>query len=512
MRLNRRHFLASTTAALAAPLYARAGGHSGPTLTHGVQTGDVAHDGAVIWARADKPAKMMVEWSTTESFAVAHKVPGLGLTEATDHSGKMALTGLPSDQDIFYRVSMVDLWDANNVSDAVTGRFRTAPTTRRDVSFVWSGDTAGQGWGIDESRGGMYAYRTMAGHNPDFFIHSGDTVYADGPLTAEKEMPNGEIWKNLMTAEKAKVAESLHEFRHQWLYNMMDEHVRAMNAQVPMMVQWDDHEVVNNWYPGEILEDDRYTEKSVDVLTSRAARAFHEMNPTRTTLAEPNRVYRKIAYGPHLDIFFLDMRSYRGPNGANNEADGAPFLGDAQMAWLKRELAMSTATWKVMASDMPLGMIVYDNWREKNTFENMANGDGPVAGREQDIADLLRFMQAADIRNTVWLTADVHYTAAHHYSPDRAQFQDFNPFWEFVAGPLHSGTFGPNDYDNTFGPEVRFAKHPTADQGINLPPSDGMQFFGKVDVEGATGVMTVRLIDRDDTVLFSQELAPVISG
>jgi len=31
---------------------------------------------------------------------------------------------------------------------------------------------------------------------------------------------------------------------------------------------------------------------------------------------EPGRVYRKISYGPLLDVFMLDMRSYRGPNAA----------------------------------------------------------------------------------------------------------------------------------------------------------------------------------------------------
>ena len=92
----------------------------------------------------------------------------------------------------------------------------------------------------------------------------------------------------------------------------------------------------------------------------------------------------------------------------------------------------------------------------------------------------------------MWLTADVHYAAAHYYNPDKAQFQDFEPFWEFVSGPLHAGTFGPNELDNTFGPEVRFIKAPGADKQ-NLPPSAGMQFFGHVKIEGATGQMTVTL-------------------
>ena len=54
----------------------------------------------------------------------------------------------------------------------------------------------------------------------------------------------------------------------------------------------------------------------------------------------------------------------------------------------------------------------------------------------------------------MWLTADVHYTAAHYYDPNKAVFQDFEPFWEFVSGPLHAGSFGPNKLDNTFGPQL----------------------------------------------------------
>ncbi|BAZ09298.1 hypothetical protein NIES4071_11060 [Calothrix sp. NIES-4071] len=50
----------------------------------------------------------------------------------------------------------------------------------------------------------------------------------------------------------------------------------------------------------------------------------------------------------------------------------------------------------------------------------------------------------------------VHYAAAHYYDPNKAQFKNFKPFWEFVADPLNSGTFGPNKLDDTFGPEVKF--------------------------------------------------------
>lgn len=103
----------------------------------------------------------------------------------------------------------------------------------------------------------------------------------------------------------------------------------------------------------------------------------------------------------------------------------------------------------------------------------------------------------------------MHCTAAHYYDPSKAQFQDFNPFWEFVSGPLHAGTFGPNALDATFGPEVKFVKAPTAEQGANLPPSMGLQFFGLVDIDGKNEQMTVRLMDREDTELYSVTLDPV---
>jgi len=87
-------------------------------------------------------------------------------------------------------------------------------------------------------------------------------------------------------------------------------------------------------------------------------------------------------------------------------------------------------------------------------------------------------------------------------------FQDFEPFWEFVSGPIHAGTFGPNQLDNTFGPQLMYVKAPGPNQGQSLPPSDGLQFFGHVAIDGATQVMTVALKDVDDHALWSTALEP----
>ena len=154
---------------------------------------------------------------------------------------------------------------------------------------------------------------------------------------------------------------------------------------------------------------------------------------------------------------------------------------------------------------MPIGLVVRDG---ALAFEAVANGDdGAPLGREHEIAELLSFLKARDVRNVVWITGDVHYAAVHRYSPERARFKDFLPFHEIVAGPAHAGTFGPAALDRTFGPEVRFLAIPPG-MAPNRPPSDGLQFFGLLEVEGRSGVLRVEIRNRDGATLHRLELEP----
>src|SRR6202045_1119446 len=302
--LSRRRFLATAAASTAIsavvprPYLSRAADR--PVITHGIQSGDVSLDSAVIWARADRPARMLAEVATSDSFKTIHRAVFVDALPETDFTANALIDGLPAGQDIFYRISFQDLASPTIVGEPMTGRFRTAPGDRRSISFVWSGDTAGQGWGIDEARGGMRTYATMLKNRPDFFIHSGDTIYADGPIDREQKLPNGETWKNLVTEAKSKPAETLAEFRGNYKYNFLDKNVLAFNREVPIFSQWDDHEVTNNWWPGEPLtrpehRRKNYVEQNALELASRAARAFHEYLPVRRVPAEPGRVYRQIS-------------------------------------------------------------------------------------------------------------------------------------------------------------------------------------------------------------------------
>ena len=479
---------------------------------------DAMRDGAVqarsiVWARSDKPARMVLEWDTTDSFTHPRKIIGPYALESSDFTARVDLTQLPLGQRIFTRVAMEDLSTGRTRSEWITAQFRTPSVdARRALRFVWGGDTAGQNYGINPDFGGMRIYEVMRQRDPDFFVHCGDTIYADGPMTAQRAVEGGAIWKNLIAEGVEKVAETQDEYRGRYRYNLRDTNVQKFSLQVPQLWQWDDHEVTNNWSDSKDLNaDTRYTEKRVPLLTARATKAFLEYAPLRPhTADESERVYRKLSYGPLMEVFMIDMRSYRGPNSSNDQPTESPetaFLGKEQFDWLVQGLKNSRATWKIISADMPLGLVIGDGTDAlgRARFEGAANTNGGPRGRELEIARLLSALKRERIRNMVWITADAHYCAAHYYDPTKAQYPDFNPFWEFVAGPLNAGSFGPNTLDNTFGPQVVFQKAPPAP---NTSPLAGFQFFGEMRIDPRSRALTVGFIDINGATVFERTLEP----
>src|SRR5947209_10349446 len=157
--LSRRRFLATAAASTAIsavvprPYLSRAADR--PVITHGIQSGDVSLDSAVIWARADRPARMLAEVASSDSFKTIHRAVFVDALPESDFTANALIEGLPAGQEIFYRLRFQDLGSPTIVGEPMVGRLRTAPSDRRSVSFVWSGDTAGQGWGIAGCAAGL---------------------------------------------------------------------------------------------------------------------------------------------------------------------------------------------------------------------------------------------------------------------------------------------------------------------------------------------------------------------
>ena len=492
------------------------------TLPSGVASGDVTSDSAVLWARSSGAGRLHAVLRATAADGTVlrgrhatklHLVSGWA-HPGTDHTAKILARKLPAGTrfDVTYRFED----GSGRMGERLTGSFTTAPErmNRRGQcapqSFVWTADTAGQGYGINPEIGGMRGYAAMHATRPDFFLHSGDTIYADNPLEPTRQVPGEPLWRNEVTEEVSKVAETLAEFRGRHRYNMMDTNLRAMYAEVPVIAQWDDHETTNNWWPGEVLDDPRYTQvRDVDTLAARGRQAWQEYMPIadsralrRGTGFGPARIHRKIARGPHLDVFALDMRTFKSENTNGLESHETEILGEEQTRWLIHELCRSRATWKVIGNDLPLGLVVPDG-KGQESISN-ANHGAPL-GRELQLARVLKAIKDHRIKNVVFLTGDVHYCAAHHYSPERAAFKDFTPFWEFVAGPINAGSFGPNELDCTFGPRVDFQQ---AGPPMGSPRSGEHQYFGHVNVAGDGSAFTVRLINANGTTVYTRTLTP----
>ena len=478
-----------------------------PVLPYGVMSGDILADRAMIWAASDRPARMLVEWSRDADFRKVTRRIGPLATSDSGLTAKLDLDGLPAGSEIHYRVAFQDPDTPRTISTWQTGRLRLPGEAARTLRFAFSGDEAGQGFGIDKSRGGYRIYEAMRRMQPDLFIHQGDQIYADGPLKETVALPGGGEWRNLMMPAKAKIAASLDEFRGAFAYNLLDDNKRRFLSEVPMLVQWDDHEVRNNWYPDKPLA----SGPSMAQLAGWSRQAMVDYNPMRVA-PTASGIQRNVSAGPLLEVFLLDERSHRGGTLAAASAQpGAGLLDPAQFAWLKQSLLRSRSVWKLIASDLPLSLAVPDLNKDvaPGGIEAVANGKpGQPGGREAQIADLLSFIKANDIANTVWISADVHYASAIHYHPERAAFQDFEPFWEIVSGPINAGTgnLTMTPLDPTFGPKIEHTTMPGPLEDSS--PAAGKQFFGMGEIDPETKALTLAIHDLDGAKLWSHKLTP----
>lgn len=485
----------------------RAGSRAAPSSARpvaqtpwGVATGDITETSAVVWTRADRDARLGVSWRVARDpsgrIVRAELSPA---TESTDHTAKARLEGLPPGERILFELD-------TGASGAFTTPEPADARAPRDVVFAWSGDVNGQGFGIGPTRD-MPAFEALCAAEPAFFLHLGDAIYADDPIPPVLHLPGGGTWENVVTEAKSHVAQTLDDYRGAFLYPRLSPLYRAASASIPFFHLWDDHEVRDNWWSGQALDDARYAERSIDVLATRARRAMYEHTPTLRDASAP--MYRSFRWGPHLEVFLLDGRSHRTPN--QPEPAEERFFGEAQIAWLEDALSRSRATWKVVASDMPISLSIAEPRKGGGLAWDGIASEGRAAehaaphGREKEIARLLSTLRARGVDGLVWLGADVHYACIQRLDPARAAFRDFTPFHELVAGPMHAAAFPQKALDPTFGPEVLWS---SAGPDTFGSPVDGLQTFGLARVDGRTGAMTVRFVDASGRTLHEHVLTP----
>ena len=390
-------------------------------LPQGIAIADVTSQSALLWLRTEGSLRIQVEWAPVSAWGSASKtataVAPVARTSlfTTDLESDFTLTvpfkGLAPATAYRYHVLVGPKENEGLLTEAqvaARGEFTTLPEARASVpmKFAWSGDLGGQRH-CRRGAAGYPIFDVMRAQKLDFFLFLGDTIYSDEVCPSPPNEPGADF-----------TASTLMEYRVRHRYQRGADSLRHFLESVPVYAMWDDHEVRNN-FAGPF-----------EPRMPAGRRAFREYWPVASPVDDPNRFYRSVRYGADLELFILDTRQYRSRN-ADRDGPAKTMLGEAQLRWLLDGLSGSTATWKVIATSVPLS-IPKGGGKEVPGNDGWAGGpDGTGFERERQV--IVDAILGQKLKNVVFLGGDVHYVQANAYDPDGDGRADF---YEFIAGPL----------------------------------------------------------------------------
>lgn len=410
----------------------------------GIAAGDPAADGFVIWTRlAPRPLELgngmpsqpvPVKWEigTDRGFSnVVQKGEAIARPEMA-HAVHVEVEGLEAGREYFYRFIA-------GTERTATGRAKTAPAAGSTVAHARFGVLGCQAY----EQGFYTAHRKAAAEDLDFVYCYGDYIYegrgsrtytgSGGTVENPRQHFGGECY-------------SLDDYRRRYAQYKLDTDLQASHAAAAWYVTWDDHEVQNNWVSDQ--DPDEVPPEIFVLRRQAAAQAFYEHMPLRRSAfprGSEMQLYRQASWGDLLDLNFLDTRQYRSNQPCDDawaatcagvSARDADVLGQAQEAWLYRNLDQSRAHWKVLAQQI----MVMDLDRK----------EGPEAGYNLDTwagysiprQRLLDRLRARRIGNTIVLTGDEHQNYAGELYRDSRNPEGAPIATEFVVTSISSSGDG----------------------------------------------------------------------
>lgn len=454
-------------------------------ISHGIASGDITNDSAVVWSRSNQGAQMHVEYDINSNFSQPKSTNTATLNnQSTDYTSHVKLEGLNPDTLYYYRVwfSIPPLSQTNKTtsltSDALTGSFRTSPdpslsSNNKPISFIFAADLGGQKHCRQADKGGYSIFEKMKDMSPDFFIANGDMIYAadkcpiQGPSDDWKNIPGNfsgiaDLEVNWTNTEQVRDTYLKH-----WQYNRADPYLQSFLQNTSMYSQWDDHEVINDfgalWPYWNSFNSDR---EGYPNIVNEGRKTFFDYSPIDRNPEEKNRIYRSFNWGSYLDLFILDGRSYRSLNSmADTPENNKTMLGSKQLEWLEQGLKNSSAVWKVISSDIPISVptganasiLGRDGWANGNETNFSSK-----TGFERELQQLLEFLDNSNIKNVLFVTTDVHFPANILYDIDANDDGDKLIFHELISGPLSAFRFGTPGgapipkLDTTFNPKILY--------------------------------------------------------
>jgi alkaline phosphatase D len=327
---------------------------------------DATHDSVLIWVRSGGAARVRVEYASGASSNDPVSGLPVALSRETDFTATLPLTGLAPGRTWSYRI--VDADSGRPLSES--GRFKTAPIDAAPFTFAFSAD-------MQESYQPFQLFDVIDGKQPDFFLHLGDTIYADVP--------------------RREFRPSVSFYRIKHAGNRKDRHLQNFLGRHVTYAIWDDHETDNNCH-------------SLNPYMEQALQVYKEFWPCRAV--DPSALYRHFSWAG-VDFLILDTRRFRSPQQMSDGPDKT-MLGPAQKSWLKERLKSSTAPFKFILTSVPFHGGGVDTW-----------GSYPT-----ERAEIRQFINGERIRGAIFLTGDYHL--ARDWSNPKTGLR------EYMAGPIAS--------------------------------------------------------------------------
>ncbi|MEZ7005424.1 alkaline phosphatase [Streptomyces sp. AD55] len=407
-------------APLAAALPAGAAGRA-PAFLHGVASGDPLPDGVLLWTRVTPVPEALpgsgagpdteVAWTVAADRAFT-RIVARGTVTATasgDHTVKADVRGLAPATGYWYRFSA-------GGTDSPAGRTRTAPAADANVAGLRFGVVSCANW----EAGYFSAYRHLAARGDlDAWLHLGDYLYEYG--TGDYGTRGTVVRPHTPAHEILTLA----DYRARHARHKTDPDLQALHAAAPVVAIWDDHEFANDTWAGGAENHTEGAEGAWPDRQAAAKRAYFEWMPVRPALA--GTTYRRLRFGRLADLSLLDLRSFRSRQAAfgAGEVDDPDrtLTGRAQLDWLKAGLASSDTGWRlvgnsVMISPFAIGSLSATLLRPLAELlglprEGLAINPDQWDGYTADRRELLGHLRAHGVRNTVFLTGDIHMAWAN---------------------------------------------------------------------------------------------------
>lgn len=415
---------AAATAVLAGPLAAAIPARAAteaPAFLHGLASGDPLPNGVLLWTRVTPTAEAIpgsglgpdteVGWTVAKDKAFTNVV-AQGTTTATaasDHTVKADIRGLEPATDYWFRFSA-------GGTDSPAARTRTAPAADAAVTNLRFGVVSCANW----EAGYFSSYRHLAARGDlDAWLHLGDYIYEYG--TGEYGTRDTVVRPHAPAHEILSLA----DYRTRHGKYKTDADLQALHAAAPVVAIWDDHEFANDAWSGGAENHTEGTEGTWAARQAAAKQAYFEWMPVRTAIA--GTTYRRLRFGKLVDLSLLDLRSFRSQqvavgNGSVDDPDRT-LTGRAQLDWLKAGLKSSDTTWRlvgnsVMISPFAIGSLSADLLKPLAELlglpkEGLALNTDQWDGYTDDRRELLAHLRSHAIRNTVFLTGDIHMAWAN---------------------------------------------------------------------------------------------------